>query len=752
MLPLVAIMAWVSLAYWPAWDGVFLLDDYSSILENSTVRTGDWWAALRTISRPLPTATFALDWARGDGQPFAFHQTNLLIHLSAVAALYWLVLITLQSQRFDSSPLRRQSIVIAMLVALLWGVHPLTTQAITYIVQRSEALMAGFFLLTLAGFAQSFRGHSRLWMALTMLTICAGLASKQVMVMVVPVMAIYQRTFWSTSWRDVFANRPGFWVLNATIAVLFTAIFLPSIIQGSGGAGFQLETVSSAEYVRTQPEVLLHYLKLVLLPYPLNLDYGWPPQSDPLQIAIATLVILLLALAVVWGLYRNSPTATWFAAAVLVLIPTSSILPLQDLAVEHRMYLPTAFLLVGLVMGLGPRVLLAQREIFRLVAFGGFAFLLLASTWLTYHRNQDYRSAVVMWRDVIETSQSSGRENRLLARAYIFLGQAYGDQGDWESSIATLQEALKLQLFADRAYANLARAQLELGDLPAAATSAQLALQGPSQSPKLWNLAGLIAAKAGNQPLAEDYFRKAAAGAPNDSEIQFNLASLLHRVQQNQEALEILDKICRREAGFEPAFQLFARIRFHLWQSSADATAKKRAYPAMNQSIQTYRTRFPKSLEGDYLEAMKQLQLGNVRQGTQLLQQICESRKHPPSGAHFQLAELYRSSGKPTMARTHYQKELSYFPNHVASLNNLGGIVAAEQPGLAIHYFQQVASLEPGFWQARFNIAALQVQLKNLDQASHTLDQLLKDNPGYEPAIALASRIQAFRQSENSSD
>jgi protein O-mannosyl-transferase len=229
----------------------------------------------------------------------------------------------------------------AFVAAVLWLVHPLNTQAVSYIAQRYESLMGLFFLVTLYCVARGANGIGKshwLWYAAAIIAGWCGMFSKEVMATVLIVGPLFDRAFLTSSWRDVLRQRG--WVYAAIapslIAMLLMqrAILLPTG-DANASAGFALQGISPWEYFRTQPEIILHYLGLACLPRQLIFDYAWPVQNDLLRAGISGLVVTLIFVGSV-ALYIRRPR--WGFAAVsffLILGPTSSFMPIADLAVEH---------------------------------------------------------------------------------------------------------------------------------------------------------------------------------------------------------------------------------------------------------------------------------------------------------------------------------------------------------------------------------------------------------------------------------
>ncbi|MDE3032363.1 MAG: hypothetical protein KGI56_01740, partial [Acidobacteriota bacterium] len=169
----------VVLAYSNSLHSPFTYDDYNDVLENTTIRhLWPLWGILHEagkgfMTRPVANLTFALDYALGGPKPFWFHVTNLLIHLGAAFALLGLVCRTLMRPVFHGR-FTETAPTLALVIAGLWAIHPLDTEAVAYITQRYESLASMFMLLTLYALVRSVDSpRQRLWEGLTVLA-CLG--------------------------------------------------------------------------------------------------------------------------------------------------------------------------------------------------------------------------------------------------------------------------------------------------------------------------------------------------------------------------------------------------------------------------------------------------------------------------------------------------------------------------------------------------------------------------------------------------
>ena len=721
------------LAYWNSIDGVFIFDDLNSIVHNPRIRNlFPIWTHLTSGSRGLTYLSFAVNYHLSGLELRPFHWTNLAIHLMAGVFLYLFLLQALNSNAIPVT-IRECSNVIAFAIALVWIVHPLNTQAVTYIVQRGESLMGLFFFLMLLLYAKANQSKRPLaWLIPAFFVFCLGLASKEVMAMALPVLLLYSRAFVTDSWKGTFFNNGWFWILCSIPLFIAVIYLIPSILGGSGGVGFGLKSTSPLEYLRTQPQIILYYMRLAVWPSPLVFDYGWPVENDFTQISLTggLMFAVVLALVISFLFWPSSRIwSFWGLAFVLVLLPTSSILPLQDLAVEHRMYVPLAMLIVPLVsvVVLGMDKLASNQSTMLFIAV--FGLLVITLGYLTHERNKDYHSSTVMWHDVIDKTVGRGHDNIFAGRTYNNLGQNYGDLGDWKASIEWLHKALQEDTFPKEVHGNLARAYLATNRLEQAKSHVITALSLDPDSPKLLQQAGLVSAAENDHAQAEFHFRAAVEKNPRDVLVQMNLAQSLVAQKKLKDAESLYRDIIKLDPKFVEAKRRLMRL---LLNKNAIDDAKSVLEEYKNELSNDHWIHF---YHGEILLREKKLD-----QAIQAWEKSLEADP-PPRGVYFQLGNGYRIKGDYKKAMTFYENAIRNNPNHVEALNNLGGLLASQNPRQAIVYFERVVKLAPKFLQARFNIASLNAQLNRRDEAKSQLQKILQIDPGFDPAIQLLNSL-----------
>jgi tetratricopeptide (TPR) repeat protein len=539
-----------------AYAGTFavpmLFDDAASIADNPTIRhLWPIWPALKPPSggitvagRPLLNLSLALNTAVSGTAAWSYHAMNLAIHILAGLTLYGIVRRTLSRRMGDSaSP-------IAFSVALLWIVHPLQTESVTYIIQRAESLMGLFYLLTLYCFIRGVEAGDRTgnrWFNLSILACLFGMAVKEVMITAPLVVLLYDRTFLAGSFREALRRRwPQYSGLGATWILL---LLLVLSTHGRGGtAGFG-SRISPANYALTQFPAIVHYLRLCFWPHPLVFSYGSTLALGLGRVIPSALLVVVLLTASVWALIKRPPLGFLGMSFFAILAPTSSFYPIAtETMAEQRMYLPLASVIV-----------LAVLAIHRWLGRGAMLCVLILAVALfgaTWSRNREYGNPLNLWADTVANSPDN-----------FFAHYNYGSElekvpGRSRDAIAQFQEALRLnpQLVEAHFYLGCAL-QNEPGRLPDAVAQYEEALRiAPGYYQAHTNLGNALAAE-GKLQEAIAHYEAALRLRPDIAEIHFNLALILSGIPgRTGEAVEHLRAGLKLHPDDPQARQLLARI------------------------------------------------------------------------------------------------------------------------------------------------------------------------------------------------
>jgi protein O-mannosyl-transferase len=584
-------------AYSTSFAGVFVFDDKWAIADNPHIKT--LWPLTTSMSapaeapvsaRPIAALSLAINYAlapadardvlrtSGPGLPpgapelflrnvWGYHAMNLALHLLAALALLGVVRRTLLSGRLRAQ-LGEHATPLALAVALLWLVHPMLTDAVTYVAQRTEGLMGLFYFLTLycairAGERGVSTGGGRWWTVGAVLACALGMGSKQTMVFAPVIVWLWDRTFGpqppagtpDAAPRWVFAppGRRGLYAGLATTWVILAALVAYERWPTSVGSG--IEGWTPWTYLLTETGVIAHYLRLAVFPSPLVLDYdGWPMARSILDVWPAAAILAAFLAATLIGVVRRQAwgfVGAWFLAA---LAPSSSLLPLPtEIAAERRMYLPLAALAVaavvcGYVIGRWALRRFVPGERARRLA-GGIAAVLVvgaAAAWfatLASERNRVFWSEERLWQDTVEKRPDNPRA-RLNYGVILYTLQRF------QEAEPQLREAVRLKDTSAPAHANLGAVLCALGKVEEGVSHLERGLAlDPTYSAAYGNL-GEAYGQLGRRGSAATYFARAVEAAPDAPFLLNRLGWLLATspedgIRNGAKAVEVSERAAR---------------------------------------------------------------------------------------------------------------------------------------------------------------------------------------------------------------
>jgi tetratricopeptide (TPR) repeat protein len=620
------IAAAALVAYGNTFNVPFIFDGVSGIADNASIRK--LWPLLGALhpppgtslaGRPIANLTFAIDYAISGENTWSYQVVNLLIHILGGIVLFGVARRALVGPMMDAR-FGRDAMALALVIALLWLLHPLQTEAVTYTVQRVESLMGLFYLLTLYFVARAAdSSHPGAWGAAAVAACGLGMGTKEVMVTAPVMVLLFDRTFFAGGFREALNKRPRLYM-----ALAATWIPLAVLAWGSasrqGSAGFET-ALRPADYWLEQFEAITRYLRLSLWPSTLVFDYGTvlPDGGIPLLLSFAFVVVLAALSAV--GLWRWPALGflgAWFFG---ILMPTTVVPVATQTVAEHRMYLPIAAPL-ALVVIAAYSAMGARRLPF-------FAIPAAALCFLTVGRNATYRSATALWEDTV--SKMPGN-----ARAHCSLGLALAAiPGAAPRAIAEYEEALRL-------HPDYAAAHNDLGVV-------------------LEDLPGRLGDATG-------HFREAVRLRPAFAEAHANLGRLLASAGQADGAIPELEAALRLDPGS-------ATTQFYMGNALAQTGRP-------DDAIRHYREAL--RLHAQFPEANNNLGVVLFRNGRpeEGMRRIRTAILMDPSfvPAHFALAAALLESGRRVDALAEFETILSLRPRDPSAEHMVGLLGSGSGP------------------------------------------------------------------------
>ncbi len=814
--------------YQSALDYPFIFDDSQNIVENPNIRVTALDAqslasvlrAQHPTPRPVAYLSFAVNYRFSGYAPRWYRVINIGIHVVNGVLVYIFCLLILirvhgrrpsQSNRWDRTtddavhrlPSKVHPYFLAAAVSIIWTVHPLQTQSVTYIVQRMNSLAALFFLsavcLYLAGRLAGRRMLS--WSCFGGVVIAWGLAlgSKQIAITLPAVLLLIEWFFFQDLDRAWLLRSVKYWLIPLAVAGLVAVIYLKMKPIANILAAYELREFTMWERVLTQFRVIILYFTLLIYPHPgrLNLDHHVLASKsvvEPISTLTSIIIIAgLLYLSIV--IARRHRLASfcilWF---FINLALESSIIGLE-MVHEHRMYLPSVGCVLGLLyLGhfLTPRRLAVRIPL----AAAVIALLALA----TFQRNRVWQSSEILWRDCVAKSPDK-------ARPHYNLGLLMSKTNRLDEARRLQERALELDPDYADAHNNLGYILVEQNAYARAIPHFGEALRlRPTMSDARLNM-GSVLAKAGRHDESIDHFRKAVEFDRRNADALYNLGTALVNVGHAEEAVQYLTKAVNIRPKFTEAHvgignalsqmgEFEQAITFYGHAINADPTdptarnnlgiaqARRRRYGEAAES-------FAKAVELDSHFADAHYNLGNALRDQGKTEKAIESYRRASalnpanSKAHFQIGRLHMRQERYEAAIECFRRAVQIKPDYVKALDQLGSAclrldreaeasthwqraveLRPDDAGLhsnlghaslkqgdhaaAVKHYEAALAINPNLPVIHNNIAAAFIHSGRIDKAVEHYRAALDINPGYGDARDnLDQALQMLKQEQN---
>jgi len=505
----------------------FQFDDRSSIVDNPSI---SHIYSLNNIWNFWPTRfitylSLAVNYHLHQINVLGYHIFNLAVHVGSGILVWGLGLLTFSTPVMKDKKIARHARLISFFAGLVFITHPVQTEAVTYIIQRAASLAAFFTLASLVLYAASRLSEGsrrgRITYGGSLVSAVLAMFTKEVAITLPLLVCLYEFSFFKTKERSgpsaqtppmggglcsgfrqkgggkgTAGMPPGLPWRRTLPFLLFlsliplTMFFTKTInIEHLQRIGESAPSISAGRYLLTQFRVIVTYIRLLFVPLNQNFDYDYPIANTLLDLPVlASLFFLIGVLIVAVRLFRGHRLASFgIFFFFLALLPESSVVPINDVIFEHRLYLPIAgfslFLTSGLVALFGkynPRTMAAV-----------FALLIIFNSALTYARNSVWKDELTLWSDTIRKSPHK-------ARPYAGRGNAYGRKGDLDQAILDYNRAIENRPYYIEAYSNRGSAYAQKGDLDRALLDFSKAIEGKPDYADAYSNRGSVYAQKGD--------------------------------------------------------------------------------------------------------------------------------------------------------------------------------------------------------------------------------------------------------------
>jgi tetratricopeptide (TPR) repeat protein len=704
------IVVTIGVAYSNSFTGTWVLDDKYTILENPH-KSPLWppWNALwgpkdtPSAGRPIVSLSFALNYALGGEKVWGYHLFNLGVHILAALFLFGVIRLTLA---YSDVPkyLQQRSILLALVCTLIWALHPLQTGSVTYISQRAESLMGLFYLLTLYCAVRGFReGRRRFWFAGAIAACVLGGLSKEVAATAPVIVLLYDRAFVSQNLKDSIKNHWPLYLGMIATWLITVGILFAGTRARTTGFHFADRGLGVLNYLGTQCNAIVMYLKLTFWPHPLVLDYGDVDGGYPIvrifsECTWSASLLFILASAGLFLLWKKPKWGFLVAWFILILSPSSSFIPIaSELVAEHRMYLSLASVIVFVVAWV---FILGKKFLLRFTLSPGWVSGLGASliiaivatlATVTFLHNQKYQceSAILT---------ASVKEYPNNQRAQYNAGTALAAEKKYEESIPYFEAALRLKLNERHLDArnNLALSLIRLGRYEEAYRHISFLLKyRPDRSDVLLTM-GTILANLNRLDEAVDSYKKALELRPNSMEIHRSLISVLVKQDKLDEALQHLSIVRGIHANSAQAhFELGGLLEGmgHFKAAAGQYEEAEKLKPDFTEAV--------------FKQGFCAFQMGQVDTAMKLYEKTLRLNNNHPD-AHNNIGAIQAMRGKFKEAMIHFQTAIHTNPKNATYHVNLGNaMMAMGYTEEATHAFQQALAIDPHNAAAQSGLAAV---------------------------------------------
>ena len=598
------ILSIAFLSYFNTFTNSFHFDDFKYIVNNEGLKEDFQHVFLSYLcfptchdilsnlsNRPIIFYTLHLNHSLGGFNVFGFHVVNLTVHIITCLLIFLFAKEILSINRFlKTSDQSKNKLNIPLISALLFAVHPMNTQVITYITGRTTSIAVCFYMASFLFFIKGVRQNlpwKILFYALSIVFLIMGYGSKMI-ILTVPVMFIIYYLFF-TPLKSIFFKR--FFesifiriiiqtiVITSPFILIFISshlnilsffrmdfgflqkLFDPIQIKLMHIDSMAKDNLSMTIYLLTEFKVIVfYYIKMIFFPFNQNIDPDFPVAHGITDsgVALSLGVILLCLFAGIYFYKKNRLIAFGIFWFFITLLPTSSILPLRDMITEHRLYLPLAGFILTIPLCLNQFIIRYKKSSFKQLAYFILPVFLLIIVFsvLTVKRNFVWKNEKSLWSDAAEKSPRLPRPLNNLAEAYDKEGLAYDNKKNYKKAIEFLKKAIAISPTGYKYYNNLGKIYGRLGEFELATKNLKLALKYNPDYPfahynfgKVYELRGMLdnaieeystAFKQTKDVYGKKYFFEAC----------FNLANVYDKKGEYKKALDTYF-ICRK---FKPSF------------------------------------------------------------------------------------------------------------------------------------------------------------------------------------------------------
>jgi len=445
-------------------NGVFLFDDFEYVIGNTIIQSFSYLSL--SDPRQIGYLSFAFNYAIDGENPVGYHLVNVVIHIINALLVFFFIEVILRILSSGNDELKKRHTAIAFFTGLLFLVHPVQTQAVSYVTQRFTSLCTLFYILSVLLYLIarirlektpiSFGAY--MFYGLSILSTILAMKTKEIAFTIPFTIAVFELLLFKDS---IYRKRRFIYLIPfmASLVIIPLSLFGPEwelIKPGEGIAEvvrrdklYDLYERSAYEYFLTQLRVIVTYIRLVFFPLSQKVVYDFKASHSFFELKVILSLLFLLSIAgCSLYLWRKASRAElrdvpeyklmslgiiWFFITISI---ESSVIPIKDIIFEHRVYLPSVGFIATcliLLVRLSQKFLSHGREFVNLTILTVAIVIPLAIG--TYVRNEVWTDELKFWDDVVRKSpdKAIGYNNR---------GNAYGKLGQYELALRDINKTI----------------------------------------------------------------------------------------------------------------------------------------------------------------------------------------------------------------------------------------------------------------------------------------------------------------------
>jgi protein O-mannosyl-transferase len=790
------ILLLAAVAHGPSLGNAFTnWDDPMLVVENPAIRSlapSNILSIFTPTSKsfqPIRVLTYAIDYAIWKDRAFGYHLMNVLLHLGASVLLFFTMRAVLERLRSSQTGNREA----ALLVALLFAVHPVNVESVAWVSSRKYGLLAVFGFLAIFAFLRATREElDRRWLVTSVLAQVLAILSSPFAVVLPALMALINLCApRRANWRPLLLHALALGLLALPLAPGLNTASKHSTEAGIRVGAFSHASAETLSRFYTMSRVLFDYGRNLCCPLWLNNNYINRLEVSLLSFKIIIAWAAVVALAVFcrarWRRGERLPAfcAVW---TLICWLPVSNIIPISTTMADRYLYLAAIGPFLGLALLLERW---SQGETHRQQALVGAAIVLVLFALGSARRSCVWRDSESLWADSISKQANNPvanynlgaellRQERVEAGlehlrealrggmgtpgVYNNLAHGLMRQGKYHEASLNAREALILQPKNPRRHAQLAqalfksernksaarffnsaltldpemvvawvglgRAELENGEVEAATLAFRAAMRRRENLPEIHNGLGMAQAASGEDAAAASSFRKAIELSADFTEAHFNLGTVLERSGEMEGAIAEFAIATEQQEDHPEAWNNWGMALVNSGKQE-EALAK-----------------FAKALELRPRYAQAVFNLANCERSLGKLSEaeghFREALKFRPrfAAAYNNLGTLLMEQGRLDEATTELGKAVQFDREYTRAHYNLGAVALQQKDyETAISHFGSAVAQDPDYFAAHYNLAALYAKQGKLDEARAHLAQATRLQPNHPNVKALQQKL-----------